>query len=140
MIVLDTNVLSELMRPLPTPSVVSWIDQARSSDLRVTSITRAEILSGIAILPPGHRRQALASAADRTFARGFGGPVLAFDAEAADFYADIIAMRRRAGRSTAPLDMMIVAIAHAHGAAVATRNTPHLEGCGVELHNPWGEE
>ena len=139
MIVLDTNVMSELMRPEPSPAVANWAVRVGLSDLRLTAITRAEILSGIAILPHGRRRQALEIAANRTFDLVFN-ELLPFDAQAADHYAEIVAIRRRSGRATAPIDMMIAAIARAHGAAVATRNIIDFEECGIVLHDLWQDK
>lgn len=136
---LDTNVLSELMRPDPKASVSNWVVRMGWEELRITAITRAEILSGICILPQGRRRMALELAASRIFGMGFAGPPLAFDAHAADHYADIMAARRRLGRSIAPLDVMIAAIARSHGAAVATRNVSDFEGCGIAIHDPWSD-
>lgn len=137
MIVLDTNVFSELMRAAAAAPVLDWVVRIGWDQLRITSITRAEILSGICLLPQGRRRTGLELAANRIFGAGFAGPPLSFDEQAADHYADIVALRRRRGRSRSDLDMMIAAIARSHDAAVATRNLSDFEGCGVTLHDPW---
>ena len=137
MIVLDTNVVSELMRPQPDESVVRWVERQSRADLVTTSITKAEILYGVAILPDGRRKSALAAGADRMFQQALGGPILAFDATAATFYAAIRSLRGRTGKPIAPLDAQIAAIALTVGAAVATRNVADFEGCGVAVINPW---
>jgi predicted nucleic acid-binding protein len=136
-ILLDTNVLSELMRPKPASKVVTWIAGQRQQSLCVTSVTQAEILYGVLLLPAGKRRAALDAAAVAMFESVFAGRVLPFGGEAAVFYARIAAERRRAGHPIAHFDAQIAAIARAARAAIATRNTPDFEGCGVELIDPW---
>jgi predicted nucleic acid-binding protein len=136
-IVLDTNVLSELMRSAPDPSVVGWIGKQAGSQLYTTSITMAEMLRGIAIMPAGRRRADLAKAADAMFNEDFADRILVFDAAAAVRYAEVAAIRRRAGRPIATLDAQIAATALVAGAAVATRNVKDFEGCGLTLVNPW---
>lgn len=136
---LDTNVLSELMRIDCSPVVLDWAGRFASADLYTTAISKAEILSGISILPAGRRRTGLELAALSMFSEDFAGRLLAFDGEAAPHYADVMAIRRREGRPVGPCDVMIIAIARAHGAAVATRNIADFEGCGVALHDPWRE-
>lgn len=138
MIILDTTVVSELMRTSPEPAVVAWTATRVFVELYTTTITRAEILYGIAILTAGRRRAALAEGATRMFLRAFTGRILTFDAAAADRYAEIRSTRRRAGRPISPLDAQIAAIAAVAGAAVATRNVRDFEGCGVEIIDPWG--
>jgi predicted nucleic acid-binding protein len=136
-IVLDTNVLSELMRPKPASTVVSWIEGQRSRSLYVTSVTLAEILFGVLSLPAGRRRASLEAASVAMFESEFVGRVLPFGEEAAPFYARIAAARRRAGRPIAHLDAQIAAIACMAGATVATRNIADFERCGVDLVDPW---
>jgi toxin FitB len=136
MIVLDTNVLSELMRPRPSDVVVAWFGTRPANGIYLTSITLAEILYGIALLPAGKRRAAILSASQATF-RDFEGRILAFDAGAASAYTDIAADRRRAGRPIATLDAQIAAIARSSGATLATRNTFDFEDCGVKLVDPF---
>jgi len=138
MIVLDTNVLSELMRPSPSERVVQWIEQHAAGDLATTAITEAEILYGIALLPPGRRRNDLAQAACAMFAEDFEGRVFSFDSEAAAAYAVLCADRRAAGRPISAFDAQIAAICVARGMTLATRNLPDFEGCGLDLINPWG--
>ncbi len=138
MIVLDTNVLSELMRPEPDARVVSWLGAQPAASVFTTSITQAEILHGILLLPPGKRRQALDEAARAMFEEDFAGRVLAFGGGAALSYATIACDRRRAGRPISQFDAQIAAIAAVHTASVATRNVADFEGCGIEVIDPWG--
>lgn len=137
MIILDTNVLSELMRPKPAPPVVGWIGAQAASALYTTSITQAEILHGILLLEPGRRRSALEAAATSMFAEEFAGRILEFGADAAPAYARIASDRRRAGRPISHFDAQIAAIALSTGAAIATRNLSDFGGCGVRLVDPW---
>jgi predicted nucleic acid-binding protein len=137
-IILDTNVVSELMKPRPNDAVLAWLARSRRIDFVTTSITKAEVLDGIARLPDGRRKTALAAEAQRMFRDDLGGRVLAFDDTAANYYAEILEARRRAGRPTSIFDAQIAAIALANDAAVATRNVTDFTGCGVEIINPWG--
>ncbi|MGV7034364.1 PIN domain-containing protein [Methylobacterium symbioticum] len=137
MIVLDTNVISELMRASPDPAVLAWVVARPRRQFCTTSINRAEILHGIAILPAGRRREAIAAAADAMFAEDFAGRILPFDADAAAHYAEIVSTRRRAGQPIEGFDALIAATARAAGAAVATRDTGGFQGCGLTLANPW---
>jgi predicted nucleic acid-binding protein len=137
MIILDTNVLSELMRPAPSPEVVEWIGTHAMATLYTTAITQAEILHGILLLAPGRRRRALEAAAAAMFAQEFEGRVLGFDRDAAPPYAQIASARRRLGRPISHFDAQIAAIARATGAALATRNLADFADCGVSLLNPW---
>lgn len=137
MILLDTNVLSELMRPVPTEAVVEWVAAQPAVSLYTTSITKAEILHGILLLPAGRRRTAFESAARAMFDQEFSGRVLPFGGDSAPGYAYIAAARRKGGRPISHFDAQIAAIAHSHGASVATRNVADFEGCGVEIINPW---
>jgi len=134
MFVLDTNILSAMMSARPSPEVALWIAGQPGDALFTTTICQAEILAGLAVMPEGRRRVALETAAQAIFADDFNGRVLPFDAAA---YADIFAARRRAGRPTAPLDLMIAAVARANGAGVVTRDIGGFEGCGVPLVDPW---
>lgn len=137
MIVLDTNVLSELMKPAPAGSVVRWIAAQPALSLYTTSITQAEILHGIMLLPSGRRRTALEAAAEAMFKEEFGGRILPFGSDAARLYSLIAAERRRAGRAIAHFDAQIAAIARSNGAAIATRNVIDYDRCGVTVINPW---
>lgn len=138
MIVLDTNILSELMKAAPSQRVTSWVAAQPGTSLYTTSITQAEILHGVMLLPPGRRRNAIAAAAAAMFVEDFGGRILPFGSDAAHPYARIAATRRRAGRPISHFDAQIAAIAYATGAAIATRNVTDFERCDVRVVNPWG--
>lgn len=137
MIVLDTNVLSEIMKAKPDPGVVGWMAAQAAADLYTTSITQAEILHGVMLLTPGRRRRALEAAATSMFEEEFAGRILRFGSDAASFYARIASDRRRAGRPISHFDAQIAAIARLARAALATRNTADFEGCGVAVVDPW---
>ena len=137
MIVLDTNVVSELMKAAPSAAVAAWIADQPATTLYTTSITQAEILHGILLLPAGKRRGALEAAAEAMFDEDFSGRVLPFGAEAARAYAQIAAQRRHAGRPISHFDAQIAAVARSARAAVATRNVSDYEGCGITVVNPW---
>jgi predicted nucleic acid-binding protein len=137
MIVLDTNVLSELMKPAPSKRVVNWMAAQPAQSLYTTSVAQAEILHGVMLLPSGRRRTAFETAAEEMFREEFAGRVLAFGSDAAPSYAHIAADRRRAGLPISQFDAQIAAIARSTGAAVATRNVTDFEGLGIDLVNPW---
>jgi predicted nucleic acid-binding protein len=137
MIVLDTNVISELMRDSPQQTVLAWFDAQSTSSLFVTTVTEAEILTGIALLPDGRRRSGLAESADRVFTALFAGRILVFDSDAANIYAEIFAQRHAAGRPINQADCQIAAIARSREASIATRNVADFEGVEIELVNPW---
>jgi predicted nucleic acid-binding protein len=137
MFVLDTNVLSAMMRPDMPAAITLWVGRQDEELLFTTAISQAEISAGLAILPEGRRRHDLEALATTIFAEEFEGRVLSFDATAAAAYADIFASRRRDGRPTPPMDLMIAAIARSQGASVVTRDTDGFEGCGLTLINPW---
>ena len=137
MTVLDTNVLSELMRPSPDSQVVQWVDDQPGPSLFTTAVTQAEILYGVAILQVGRRKLALQAAARDLFAQEFAVRVLPFDGEAAAAYAEICAERRQQGQPVSQLDAQIAAITRSRGGALATRNTADFEGCGIRVIDPW---
>src|SRR5580692_9095234 len=137
MIVLDTNVLSEALRPLPEPSVLDWLGNQPRASLFTTTVTRGEILYGIRLLSDGRRRRGLWDAAKKIFDEDFADHVLSFDSDAADMYADIAASRRGAGKSISQFNAMIAAMARSRGADLATRNVKDFEDCGVDVINPW---
>lgn len=137
MLILDTNVVSELLRPEPDAAVWAWMVIQTPATLHTTSITLAEILYGLALLPEGARRFAFMEAAGKTFAEQFPGRILAFDQDAAAAYAAIRSGRRAIGRPVSPIDAQIAAIARAHGATVATRNVKDFADCGIDVVNPW---
>lgn len=137
MILLDTNVLSELMRPKPEPTVVLWISTQRTDDLCISSITLAEILHGVARLPKGKRQRDLHESAMIMFEEDFGERILPFDTHAALYYAHLMTTRGPAGRPMSMADAQIAAICRTHDAALATRNIRDFEESGVDLINPW---
>ncbi len=137
MIILDTNVISELMQVKPAPSVARWSEGLPWSSRCTTAVTQAEILLGVSLLPRGGRRDMLEEGARMMFDEVFSGRVFSFDGDAARAYARIVAARRRAGRPISQLDAQIAAIASSTGCDLATRNTGDFEGCGVELYDPW---
>jgi predicted nucleic acid-binding protein len=138
MIVLDTNVVSELMKSAPEPAVMVWINAIPAATVFLSAVTQAEILYGVALVPQGKRREALARASRTAFETYFRGRILPFDSEAAEAFAALAADRRQAGRPISQADAQIAAIARSRGAALATRNVPDFQGCGVEIVNPWG--
>ena len=137
MIVLDTNVVSELMRSSPNPTVEAWLDRQSAASLFLSAISEAELRYGVAVMPEGKRRDAIATEIERTLTRDFAGRILPFDSDAARAYASISADRRAAGQPGSQLDCQIAAIAHSRGAAVATRNVSDFEGCGIAVIDPW---
>jgi predicted nucleic acid-binding protein len=136
-IILDTNVVSELMRASPSEAVVRWVAGQPASGFYITSIAQAEILHGILLLPAGKKRRAIQEAAESMFAVEFNGRVLSFDGDSARAYAEIAAGRRRAGRPISQFDAQIAAIALTTRATLATRNLADFEGCGLKIVNPW---
>jgi len=136
-IVLDTNVLSELIKPAPMRAVTDWVASHSAISIYTTSITQAEILHGIMLMPSGKRRSSIEAAVEAMFSQDFGGRVLPFGSDAAHHYARIAATRRRAGHPISHFDAQIAAIARATGSALATRNIRDFQGCGVKLIDPW---
>lgn len=139
MIILDTNVISELLRPAPAQNVEAWLGGQNGTEVYLTTITEAELRYGVSILPPGKRREALAVAIDGILNDDFAARILPFDREAAAAYALIAAERRTAGRPIAQFDCQIAAIGRSRGATVATRNVADFEGTGISIVDPWGE-
>jgi predicted nucleic acid-binding protein len=137
-IVLDTNVLSEMLRPQPDPSVMDWIDSITRSMIVTTSVTRAELMYGIEIMPSGKRRDLLRCLVHDVFEIDLRGRLLGFDRDAADAYAVIGSIRRSMGQPVGHADTMIAPIVHSRGAVLATRNIRDFVGCGVSVVNPWG--
>ena len=137
MLVLDTNVLSEIMKASPAPRVMEWWSQQQSAELFTTTVTVAEILYGIEILPRGKRRDSLRVEAQVAFTQDLAGRILPFDEGAAREFPAIAAGRRAQGRPMAELDAQIAAVALSRHAILATRKTADFEGCGVRLVNPW---
>lgn len=139
MILLDTNILSELMRPTPQKGVEQWLADQPDASVFISAITEAELRYGVALLPAGKRRSALAGVIEDMLGEDFTGRILPFDSAAAVAFAEIAATRRQAGRPIAQADAQIAAIARSRGAALATRNVPDFEGCGIDVVNPWTE-
>lgn len=135
MIVLDTNVVSELAKPTPDTTVIAWIDT--QSELAIAATALAELRFGVARLPDGKRRTALSEAIDRFVADDLQGLVLAFDSACADAYGLIVAARERAGRPIGLADAQIAATCSVHSAVLATRNTKDFRGTAIALINPW---
>ena len=135
--ILDTNVVSEPMRPSPSAAVLTWWSQQQPGALFITTVTVAEILYGIELLPHGKRRDALLAGAERMFGKVLAGHILPFDDGAARAFPEVAVRRRGQGRPIADLDAQIAAIASSRGAVLATRNIADFEGCGLRLVNPW---
>ncbi|MGV0876465.1 type II toxin-antitoxin system VapC family toxin [Martelella sp. FLE1502] len=136
MIVLDTNVVSEAMKPEPDAAVRDWLDEQAAETLYISSVTVAELLFGIGALPEGRRKQKLAATLDGMLPL-FEGRILAFDSNAARHYADLAVAARKAGRGFPTPDGYIAAIATAHGFAVATRDASAFDAAGVPVIDPW---
>lgn len=139
MIILDTNVVSELMRSSPNLKVSDWVDRQDSSNVYTTAVTEAELRRGIEILPSGRRRRHLLDRMELMLGRYFPDSILSFDSDAAYAYAIIFAARREAGRSVAMADCMIAAIARVYDAAVATRDVDGFDKSGIEVIDPWAD-
>ena len=136
-IVLDTNVVSELARPAPSPAVIDWVDAQNSGDLVITAVTAAEIRTGVMLLPSGRRQREIGQRMEALIADTFAMHVLAFDVDSSPHYASILAIRTRAGRPIGGLDAQIAAVCAQHDASLATRNTADFEGIGLHVIDPW---
>ncbi len=137
MILLDTNVLSELMRPSPEPKVERWLSAQPEASVFISAITEAELRYGAALLPDGKRKVALVSEIEGMLEENFSGRILSFDSPAARIFAVIAADRRRGGRPISQADAQIAAIARSRGAALASRNTSDFDDCGITVIDPW---
>ena len=137
MIILDTNVISELMRAKPAPVVLEWFAARSLLELATTSINLAEVRYGLGRLPFGRRRRDLETKFNSFASRGFANRVFDFDAVAADAYGDIVVVRERSGRRLEGFDGLIAAIAKSRGLAIATRSTGDFAECGIEVISPW---
>lgn len=136
---LDTNVLSELLRAAPAPAVLTWFARQPPESLFVSAVTQAEMMLGARLMPAGRRRRTLEAALAGMFADDFAGRVLPFDTGAVADYVEIVGHRRSLGRPVAQFDAQIAAIARRAGARLATRNLADFEHCGVALVDPWAE-
>ena len=139
MIVLDTNVLSEVLRPSPAESVMRWLAGQPRDIVATTAVTQAEVLYGVEALPAGKRRKQLHEAIGKLFSEEFRGRVFPFDEESAGWFAKIVVGREAMGRPISQFDAMIAAIARCRQAAVATRNVNDFQHCGVSVIDPWAE-
>lgn len=139
MVVVDTNVISELFRPSPSAQVLQWLHAQPQHLLHTTAATMAEVFAGLEAMPRGRRRENLTQLAEELFTRDFNGRTLSFDEVAARVYARILAGKRSMGRPMSVMDAMIAAIAMSRKATLATRNTRDFDGCGLRLVNPWGD-
>ena len=139
MIILDTNVVSEPLRPEPDQRVVQWIIENSAAPLFLTAISLAELAAGAAILPDGRRKRDLEEGLEAMLQRLFRGRILPFDADAARAYASICGEAKLAGRNLSTLDAQIAAIARVSGFAVATRDVSPFQSAGVPVINPWAE-
>ncbi|MCP5244130.1 MAG: type II toxin-antitoxin system VapC family toxin [Burkholderiales bacterium] len=137
MIILDTNIISELMREQPEIKVKHWISKQNSIHLGISTITVAEIQRGLMRLPTGKRRTQLTTSFEAFVTEAFNGRIFSFDEEAAYHYGQIAAQCEMQGINTDAVDLMIAAIAKTHQAAIATRNVKDFNGCGIEIINPW---
>ncbi len=137
MIVLDTNVLSELIRPTVNAQVVSWLQAQPQAALFTTTISRSEMLYGVQLLPEGARKASLQQGVLAIFSEDMAGRVLNYDSDAADAYANIAASRRASGSPISQFDAMIAGIARSRGAVLATRNIKDFENCGIKVIDPW---
>ncbi|HET6467166.1 MAG TPA: type II toxin-antitoxin system VapC family toxin [Geminicoccaceae bacterium] len=137
MLIVDTNVISELMRPAPDEGVARWFERQPLDELATTAVSVGEILYGLDLVPDGRRKADLAARFAAALQRAFADRILPFDAAAAAVYARVRGDRDRAGRPVGVNDAMIAAIAHLRGATVATRNVADFEHCGVAIVDPW---
>ena len=137
MIILDTNVVSEVMRMEPSEKVVAWLDALPADEVWLTAVTYGEVLIGIALLPIGRRRQRLERLFETTIDARFADRILPYDRMAASHFPEIMMARRRQGHPASMQDAQVAAIALAHGATLATRNVKDFEGTGIDLVNPW---
>ena len=134
---LDTNVVSELMRPSPNTAVEAWVARRQRAELYFSAIGEAELRYGVARLPSGRRKDALASAIEEILREDFENEILPFDSRAAREFADIAVFRQAKGRPSSPADCQIAAIARARGMTVVTRNVSDFVDMELDLVNPW---
>jgi predicted nucleic acid-binding protein len=136
-IVLDTNIVSEVARPQPYQAVLDWMDTQDSDKLVITAITAAEIRAGVALLPSGRRKREISKRMESLLTETFAGYVLAFDVDSSAYYAQVLALRTQMGRPISGLDAQIAAICLQYEATLATRNTDDFDGIDLQLINPW---
>lgn len=137
MIVLDTNVLSEILRPSPAREVMAWMASQPNTSIFTTTITMGELLYGMQLMPEGQRKAELFAAVHGIFDQDLAGQILGFDRAGADAFARIASSRKLAGQPIGQFDAMIAAITQSRGATLATRNIRDFGNCGIDLINPW---
>lgn len=135
--ILDTNVVSELMRSEPDPCVVEWVGARPGGSLFLTAVTEAELRYGVALMPDGRRRTEMADALEGMLEQDFSNRILSFDRRAARAYAMIVSSRRKQGRPISQFDGQIAAIAQSRNAGVVSRNEADFVNCEIEIINPW---
>lgn len=139
MLVIDTNVISELMRLQPTPAVAEWIAEHDVQEIYLTAIGEAELRYGVAIMPAGKRKTTLEAAMAYWLNHGFGARILPFDSAAARAYAEVAAECRHSGRPISEADCQIAAICRARDAVLVTRNVRDFQCAGIEIADPWAD-
>ena len=139
MIILDTNVLSECLRPAPDPSVLTWMGAQPRESLFTTTVVEAEIRYRVSLLAEGARKASLTQATGEIFSKDFAGRVIPFDRDCAEAFAAVAAHRRALGQPISQFDAMIAAAARSRGACLATRNVRDFVHCDIDLINPWGQ-
>lgn len=137
MIVLDTNVLSEILRPSPAREVMAWMATQSNTSIFTTTITMGELLYGVQLMPDGQRKSELFAAVHGIFDQDLAGQILSFDRAGADAFGRIASSRKLAGQPISQFDAMIAAITQSRGATLATRNIKDFGNCGIDLINPW---
>ncbi len=140
MIILDTNVISELMKKHPDPAVIAWTKEQKPTNLAITAIAIAEIQRGISLLPKGKRRDNLEDDFKCFVEKAFIGRILPFDEDAAYLYGEIAAKRVQSGFNIDAVDLMIASIVKNYGASIATRNIKDFKDCGFNVINPWAHK
>ena len=140
MIVLDTSVLSELMRPEPDERVVRWVDQFPYGEVFITAVTASELRYGVARLPAGQRKELLAARVTELLTEDFDEQIMPFDHLAAEHYADIAAAREGRGNPMTMADAQVAATCRRYGASLATRHVKDFADTGITVLDPWGEE
>jgi len=139
-IIIDTNIISELMKPNPDNLVIKWFGQQQTLQLYITTITIAEISYGLDVLVTGKRRQLLEETFNKVITEAFQHRIFSFDKPAAYLYGKIMGQRKKSGRPMSIADGQIAAIARSQGSAIATRNVTDFINCGVEIFNPFSDE
>jgi hypothetical protein len=137
MILLDTNVISEAMRPVPEASVMAWLNSQNTADLWTSTIVMAEVYSGLDLMPAGKRQRQLLEKAELMFDRFFGARILPFDLLAARAYGAVLKARQAKGLPIDEMDALLAATALVNGSALATRNISQFQSCGIVVLNPW---